>query len=104
MGKTLPIVDLDKGNFVPLINEDIQFGLCILKAFAELLNVNTPEIDKVATWGQNFLGKEYIVNGKLSGKDVSELTIPQNRGINTKEELIKEAEKNASYKLRYIDN
>ena len=27
LGKTLPIVDLDKGNFVPLINEDIQFGL-----------------------------------------------------------------------------
>ena len=93
IGIDSPMIEVE-GGYIPDKNsryfiEDIQFGLCILKAFAELLNVNTPEIDKVATWGQNFLGKEYIVNGKLSGKDVSELTIPQNRGINTKEELIK---------------
>ena len=68
--------------------EDIKFGLCILKSFAEILNVDTPEIDKIATWGQKFLEKEYIVDGKLKGKDLNELTIPQNMGINTKEELI----------------
>lgn len=38
--------------------------------------------------GQKFLEKEYIVDGKLKGKDINELTIPQNMGINTKEELI----------------
>ena len=59
-----------------------------LKSFAEILNVDTPEIDKIATWGQKFLEKEYIVDGKLKGKDINELTIPQNMGINTKEELI----------------
>ena len=83
-----------EGGYIPDKNsryfiEDIQFGLCILKAFAEILDVKTPEIDKIATWGQNFLGKEYIVNGRLNGKDINELTIPQNKGINTTEELIK---------------
>ena len=50
--------------------------------------MKTPEIDKIATWGQKFLGKEYLVDGKLNGKDVEELTIPQNRGITTKVQLI----------------
>ena len=93
IGIDSPMVKVE-GGYIPDKNsryfiEDIQFGLCILKAFAEILDVKTPEIDKIATWGQNFLGKEYIVNGRLKGKDVNELTIPQNRGINTTEELIK---------------
>ena len=92
IGIDSPMVKVENG-YIPDKNsryfiEDIQFGLCILKAFAELLNIETPEINKIATWGQNFLGKEYLVNGKLNGKDVSELTIPQNRGIKNKEELI----------------
>lgn len=87
-----PMVKVE-GGYVPDKNsryfvEDIQFGLCILKSFAEILNVKTPEIDKIATWGQKFLGKEYLVDGKLNGKDVEELTIPQNRGITTKVQLI----------------
>lgn len=93
IGIDSPMVKVE-GGYIPDKNsryfiEDIQFGLCILKAFAEILDVKTPEIDKIATWGQNFLGKEYIVNGRLNGKDINELTIPQNKGINTTEELIK---------------
>ena len=45
--------------------EDIKFGLCILKAFAEILEVKTPEIDKIVEWGQKFLDREYIVDGAL---------------------------------------
>ena len=93
IGIDSPMVKVE-GGYIPDKNsryfiEDIQFGLCILKAFAEILDVKTPEIDKIATWGQNFLGKEYVVNGRLNGKDINELTIPQNKGINTTEELIK---------------
>lgn len=92
IGIDSPMVEVE-GGYIPDKNsryfiEDIKFGLCILKAFAEIFDLETPEIDKIATWGQKFLGKEYIVNGKLSGKDVPELTIPQNRGITTKGELI----------------
>ncbi|MGL4450561.1 MAG: NAD/NADP octopine/nopaline dehydrogenase family protein [Sarcina sp.] len=69
--------------------EDLEYGLCIIKAFAELCNVTTPVVDKVVYWAQNLFGKEYIINGKLCGKDVKELMIPQNIGVKNKEELIK---------------
>ena len=69
--------------------EDIQFGLCIIKAFAELCDVKTPTVDKVIEWGQKLVGKEYLVNGRLNGRDKGELMIPQAKGIKTKEELIK---------------
>ncbi|MGL5577119.1 MAG: NAD/NADP octopine/nopaline dehydrogenase family protein, partial [Sarcina sp.] len=69
--------------------EDLEYGLCIIKAFAELCNVTTPVVDKVVYWAQNLFGKEYIVNGKLCGKDVKELMIPQNMGVKNKEKLIK---------------
>lgn len=92
-GITSPMVEV-VGGFIPDKNsryfiEDIQFGLCIIKAFAELCNVETPTVDKVVEWGQKLVGKEYLVNGKLCGRNKNELLIPQSRGISTKEELIK---------------
>ena len=88
-----PIVKIE-GGFIPDKNsryfvEDIQFGLCIIKAFAELCNVETPTVDKIIEWGQKLVGKEYLVNGSLNGRDKGELMIPQAKGIKTKEELIK---------------
>ena len=88
-----PMVKVE-GGFIPNKNsryfvEDIQFGLCIIKAFAELCNVKTPTVDKIIEWGQKLVGKEYLVNGRLNGRDKGELMIPQAKGIKTKEELIK---------------
>lgn len=88
-----PMVKVE-GGFIPDKNsryfvEDIQFGLCIIKAFAELCDVKTPTVDKVIEWGQKLVGKEYLVNGRLNGRDKGELMIPQAKGIKTKEELIK---------------
>ncbi|MGG7177769.1 NAD/NADP octopine/nopaline dehydrogenase family protein [Clostridium paraputrificum] len=87
-----PMVKIE-GGYIPDKNsryfvEDIQFGLCIIKAFGELCDVETPTVDKVITWGQKLVGKEYMINGKLVGKDKGELLIPQAKGIKTKEELI----------------
>lgn len=87
-----PMVKVE-GGFIPDKNsryfvEDIQFGLCIIKSFAEILSIDTPVVDKIIMWGQNLVGKEYLKNGSLIGKDRDELLIPQNRGVNTKEELI----------------
>ncbi len=92
-GITSPMIKKGEG-FIPDLSsryfiEDIQFGLCVIKAFAELCSVDTPVVDKITTWGQSLLNKEYIVDGKLCGKDVKELIIPQNKGINNKEKLIK---------------
>lgn len=83
-----------EGGYIPDLSsryfiEDLQFGLCIIKAFAELCSVETPKVDEIIYWAQKLLKKEYVVNGRLTGKDVSELAIPQNRGIKDKRELIK---------------
>ena len=54
------------------LTEDIPFGLCIVKSIAELMNIPTPWIDELVTWGQKKMGKEYIVAGHLTGRDVAE--------------------------------
>lgn len=87
-----PMVKKDNG-YIPDLNsryfiEDIKFGLCIIKSFGELCEVSTPLVDEIISWGQNLLNKEYIINGKLVGKDICELIIPQNISIKDKKGLI----------------
>ena len=91
-GITSPMIQNDSG-FVPDRNsryfiEDIKFGLCIIKAFGVLCNIETPEVDKLINWGQAFLNKEYIIDNKLIGKDIDELIIPQTIGIDNYSKLI----------------
>ncbi|MDE6559715.1 MAG: NAD/NADP octopine/nopaline dehydrogenase family protein, partial [Muribaculaceae bacterium] len=57
---------------VRYFTEDIPFGLLLIKAFAEKVNVPTPNIDKVIMWAQNLMNKEYLVDGRLTGKDIDE--------------------------------
>ena len=71
--------------------EDIPFGLCIYKGIADIVNVSTPMMDIVLTWAQTYMGKEYIVNGKLAGRDVGETTAPQRFGMTTVADLIRGA-------------
>lgn len=49
--------------------EDIPYGLVLIKSFAESVRISTPNIDKVLEWAQRVMGKEYIVDGRLIGKD-----------------------------------
>ena len=74
------IPDLDSRYFTA----DIPYGLCILKAFAEIYNISTPMIDEIIIWAQKILNKEYIKENRLCGTNINELTIPQNYNINTK--------------------
>eukprot|EP00798_Chlamydomonas_sp_ICE-L_P017605 gene17605-23938_t len=67
--------------------EDIPFGLCIYKGVADIAGVATPHMDSVLTWVQGHMGKEYVVDGKLKGKDVGETNAPQRWGITTVEGL-----------------
>lgn len=57
--------------------EDIPFGLVLIKSFAEQVAVDTPHIDKVLGWAQNLMGKEYLVNGHLTGKDIKDACVCQ---------------------------
>ena len=63
--------------------EDIPCGLCIYKGIANIVDVRTPMMDRVVMWAQQHMGKEYVVEGKLQGKDLGETTAPQRFGITT---------------------
>jgi hypothetical protein len=43
------------------------------------------------TWAQRRLGKEYLLAGKLRGKDIASSRAPQRYGIQTIEELVEAA-------------
>lgn len=57
--------------------EDVPFGLVVLRGIAEIAGVQTPTIDRVITWAQERLQKEYLVNGQLAGAHLSETRAPQ---------------------------
>jgi hypothetical protein len=78
-----------------LLSEDIPFGLVATKGIAEILNVPTPSIDKVINWAQEKLGKEYLVNGRLCGKDVAASGAPQCFGVTRPDQLIIAADDSA---------
>lgn len=94
-GIPTPMLGTEAG-FIPdfqsrYFTEDIPFGLLVIKGVAAITGAATPAIDTVLTWAQEMMHKEYIVDGKLGGKDISETSIPQNSGIVTTAELIRQA-------------
>ena len=68
--------------------EDFSYGLCIIKGFADILNINTPSIDKVLKWYEKIMSVEYFINDRFEGKDLDKLPIPKNFGIKSREEII----------------
>lgn len=91
-GLVHPMKRLETG-FVPdfdyrYITEDIPFGIVILKGIAILVGVATPTMDELINWAQKILGKEYLVDSKLKGKDVKSVRAPQSYGISTLDQLV----------------
>merc|ERR1712147_387873 len=72
--------------------EDIPEGVCMYKGIADLAGVETPVMDEIVCFFQKFMGKEYIKDGKLAGKDVGETKSPQRYGITSLEDLLKDVE------------
>lgn len=72
---------LKVGNGVaPIVNhrvvqDDIGWGLCVLVSIGDRLNVPTTTMRWLIEWHQSFMGKEFIKNGKLQGKDLKELIV-----------------------------
>jgi len=88
-----PMAEVAPGEFVPdfqyrYISEDMPYGLAIAKSIGQMADVATPALDAVIDWSQKKLGKQYLVNGELTGEDVHELRIPQNYGLNNLSELL----------------
>ena len=61
----------------------------MLRGIAEICGVETPTMDKVLLWAQPKIEKEYLVDGKIQGKDIANSGCPQRFGITTPEQLVK---------------
>lgn len=61
--------------------EDIPMGLVVTRGIAELADVPTPHMDDVILWCQKMIGKEYLVDGKLTGEDLHSTRAPQHYGF-----------------------
>jgi hypothetical protein len=84
-GLLAPMHNVETG-FIPdfqarYLSEDVPYNLLVTRGVAELAGVNTPGIDQVIVWAQRCLNKEYLVNGKLSGKDMPATRAPQRYGF-----------------------
>jgi hypothetical protein len=67
-----------------VMTEDLPMGLVPIRGLAELAGVATPTLVKVILWSQSILGKEYLRDGKLLGRDIGETRAPSNfRGTST---------------------
>lgn len=87
----------ENGGYVPdfthrYMAEDIPFGLVVMKGIAECVGVKTPMMDEIITWGQQKLGKKYIIGSQLTGKDLKETRAPQVYGLNSLDDLCKLAQ------------
>ncbi|EGD78612.1 hypothetical protein PTSG_01589 [Salpingoeca rosetta] len=93
-GLKAPMITRDDGKLDPnfrtrYLTEDLPHGLAVLRGIAEICGVETPTMDKVLLWAQPLIEKEYLVDGKIKGKDVAQSGCPQRFGITTPQQLIK---------------
>ena len=91
-GLVHPMKSTENNGFIPDFNhrylrEDVPFGLCVFRGIAEIVGMPTPAMDEMILWYQNLMGKEYLINGRLQGKDVIETRAPQRYGLRTLEQL-----------------
>jgi hypothetical protein len=59
------------------LSEDVPYNLLVTRGVAELAGVDMPVIDQVLSWAQQRLNKEYLVAGKMTGKDIPGTRAPQ---------------------------
>jgi hypothetical protein len=55
---------------------DLPYGLVPMKNIAQMCSYKTPVIDKIIEWNQKLIKKEYLVDGKLEGKNLIECVYP----------------------------
>jgi hypothetical protein len=91
-GIRTPMLEVD-GGWVPnwdsrFFGEDIPHGLVVLRGLADLTGISLPRIDEILRWSQWKMGREYLVDGKLQGRDIAESGAPQCHGIATLSDLV----------------
>ena len=81
----------EKGYMVDYSNryftEDIPYGLLIIKSLGALLGQPTPMIDQVIRWTQRRMGREYLTDTGLNGRDIAQSAVLANYNIRTIDDL-----------------
>lgn len=67
--------------------EDFPYGLCIIKSFCQIANVECPTIDRVLHWYEAFMGVHYFTESGFDGADLKGLPLPQNFGFKSAQEI-----------------
>lgn len=92
-GLVHPMKQTGDGKWLPdfvghrYFTEDIPYGLVVIRGIADIMDVPTPNIDKVLLWAQGLMGKEYLVDGEIKGLDVKNSRAPQRYGIKSLEDM-----------------
>jgi hypothetical protein len=73
------------------LTEDVPDGLLVTRGIAELAGVATPVIDRVIGWAQARMGREYLVGGRVAGRDVARSRAPQRFGFESLAALMRPA-------------
>lgn len=81
-----------EGGYIPdkesrYFKEDFLYGLCIIKAFGEIAEISTPNIDKVLKWYEKFADVKFFEGEDFSGKDLKYGNIPQHFGLECREDV-----------------
>lgn len=90
----LPLIE-EKGEIRPdlsgnVFKEHVLFGLLIAKNIAQLIEVETPNIDEVIQWAQRFGEVEWIKEGRINREAPLDKTgIPMRYGIRLMEQLLR---------------
>ena len=91
-GFRCPLLPVEGGGYVPdfqnrYFTEDINLGLCGYKGIGDLAGIETPVMDTIIEWAQKYMEREFVVDKKLTGKDVGVTSAPQRFGMNSIEDL-----------------
>ena len=78
-----PVEKTEDGKYLP----DYTYRY-MTEEIAEIVGVETPDIDKVLLWRETKMGKQYMVNSKIQGKDVTSSPAPQRYGFTTLESIL----------------
>jgi hypothetical protein len=92
-GLLAPVEQVGDDAYIPALHsrylaEDVPYSLLVTRGIAELAGVATPTIDRVICWAQARLGREYLVDGRVAGRDIAASHAPQRFGIDSLAALI----------------
>lgn len=90
----VPMFQDERGEYKPdlecrYFKEDFPFGLCIIKSFCDVCNLDTPYIDRVLGWFDALFNAQYFVGNRFEGVGLRNLPVLANFGLTTVEDVYK---------------